>query len=100
MTPYLIAIAAPYPMTLLNPADDHAHAEHSPEARAAVAARSTWISIVINALLSFTQITVGMLSRSQGLIADGIHSLSDLVADFIVLFANHHSKKDADTEHP
>jgi cation diffusion facilitator family transporter len=34
------------------------------------------------------------------LIADGIHSLSDLVADFVVLFASHHSKKDADADHP
>jgi cation diffusion facilitator family transporter len=34
------------------------------------------------------------------LIADGIHSLSDLVSDFIVLLAGHHSKKEADEEHP
>ena len=34
------------------------------------------------------------------MIADGIHSLSDLVADFVVLFANHHSQKDADEDHP
>ena len=34
------------------------------------------------------------------MIADGIHSLSDLVADFVVLFAGHHSKKDADEDHP
>lgn len=32
--------------------------------------------------------------------ADGIHSLSDLVADFVVLFANHHSKQEADEDHP
>ena len=32
--------------------------------------------------------------------ADGIHSLSDLVADFVVLFAGHHAKKDADEDHP
>ena len=43
---------------------------------------------------------VGVLAKSQGLVADGIHSLSDLVADFVVLFAGHHSKKDADEDHP
>src|SRR5699024_4944129 len=32
-------------------------------------------------------------------IADGIHSLSDLVADFVVLVASHHSRKDADEDH-
>jgi cation diffusion facilitator family transporter len=45
-------------------------------------------------------VVVGVLSKSQGLVADGIHSLSDLVADFVVLFASHHSKKDADEDHP
>ncbi len=68
--------------------------------RAAAAARSTWVSVVVNIFLSAAQISIGIFSRSQGLIADGIHSLSDLVADFVVLFANHHSKKDADEEHP
>jgi cation diffusion facilitator family transporter len=43
---------------------------------------------------------VGVISKSQGLVADGIHSLSDLVADFVVLFASHHGKKDADEDHP
>jgi cation diffusion facilitator family transporter len=41
-----------------------------------------------------------VLSKSQALVADGIHSLSDLVSDVVVLFASHHSKKDADTGHP
>jgi cation diffusion facilitator family transporter len=68
--------------------------------RSAAAARSTWVSVLVNILLSTTQVGVGLVSNSQGLIADGIHSLSDLVADFIVLFAGHHSKKDADQEHP
>ncbi|MGK4368406.1 cation transporter [Klebsiella quasipneumoniae] len=35
---------------------------------------------------------LGIFSGSQGLIADGIHSLSDLVSDFVVLIANHKSK--------
>jgi cation diffusion facilitator family transporter len=69
-------------------------------ARAAAASRSTWVSVVVNVVLTATQITIGMLSRSQALVADGIHSLSDLVADFVVLFAGHHSKKDADLDHP
>jgi cation diffusion facilitator family transporter len=33
-------------------------------------------------------------------VADGIHSLSDLVADFVVLTASHHARKDADEDHP
>ena len=68
--------------------------------RAAAASRSTWISVVVNLVLTITQILVGMFAKSQALIADGIHSLSDLVADFVVLFANHESKKAADKDHP
>ena len=32
--------------------------------------------------------------------ADGLHSLSDLLCDFLVLFANRHGARDADEEHP
>jgi cation diffusion facilitator family transporter len=73
---------------------------HSPEARAAAASRSTWVSVGVNLLLTLTQVIVGVLAKSQGLVADGIHSLSDLVADFVVLFAGHHAGKDADDDHP
>ena len=58
------------------------------------------VSVGVNLVLTITQVMVGVLARSQGLVADGIHSLSDLVADFVVLFASYHSKKDADTDHP
>jgi cation diffusion facilitator family transporter len=68
--------------------------------RAAVASRSTWVSVGVNLFLTVSQIAVGMLSKSQGLVADGIHSLSDLLGDFVVLFAGHHSKKEADEDHP
>jgi len=54
--------------------------------------KSTLVSVV-------SQVFAGLLSGSQGLVADGIHSLTDLVADFVVLFANHHSAKDADEDH-
>lgn len=63
------------------------------------AKRSTWISVAVNIVLTITQLIAGVFSHSQGLIADAIHSLSDLIADFVVLFANHHSQKDADDDH-
>ncbi len=73
---------------------------HSPEERAAAARRSTWVSVVVNVVLTAIQIAVGIFAKSQALIADGIHSLSDLVSDFVVLWANHHAQKDADEDHP
>ena len=81
-------------------APDSEDTQHTPEERAAAASRSTWVSVAVNLVLTITQIMVGILAKSQGLIADGIHSLSDLVADFGVLFASHHAKKDADEDHP
>ena len=68
--------------------------------RAIATKRSTWVSVAVNLGLSLTQIIVGILAKSQGLVADGIHSLSDLIADFVVLFASHHSQKEADHDHP
>jgi len=61
--------------------------------------KSTLVSVVVNLTLTISQVFAGLLSGSQGLVADGIHSLTDLVADFVVLFANHHSAKDADEDH-
>lgn len=87
----------------MKPADFEDQAEHSTYSaadRADAAARSTWVSVTVNLLLSAAQIAVGLLAKSQGLIADGLHSLSDLVADFVVLFANRHSQKAADETHP
>jgi cation diffusion facilitator family transporter len=80
--------------------DDPDAPQYTLEQRSAAASRTTWVSVGVNLCLSVTQIVVGLLSKSQGLVADGIHSLSDLVADFVVLFASHHSKKDADEDHP
>jgi cation diffusion facilitator family transporter len=86
----------------MNPdfADDSEDNLHTPAERAAAASRCTWVSVAVNIVLTAVQIAVGVFAKSQGLIADGIHTLSDLVADFVVLFASHHSKKDADEDHP
>lgn len=86
-------------MSFTDHLDDPEDAEHNLVERAAAATRSTLVSVGVNLFLTVTQIAVGLLAKSQGLVADGIHSLSDLVADFVVLFASHHSKKDADEGH-
>ena len=80
--------------------DDPEDTQYTPAERARAASRSTWVSVVVNVVLTTLQIGVGIFAKSQALVADGIHSLSDLVADFVVLFASHHSKKDADEDHP
>ena len=79
--------------------DDHEDSPVILAERAAAASRSTWVSVAVNIALAILQVGVGIFAKSQGLIADGIHSLSDLVGDFVVLVAGHHSKKDADEDH-
>jgi len=80
--------------------NEDAPAPSEEQACAAAASRSTWVSVWVNVGLTAVQLIVGVLTRSQGLVADGIHSLSDLVSDFVVLLAGHHSRKDADEDHP
>jgi cation diffusion facilitator family transporter len=80
----------------LSPQDDPE--QDTPE-RHLVAKRSTLVSVAVNLMLTTVQVLVGVLAHSQALVADGIHSLSDLIADFVVLFANQHSRKEADEDH-
>lgn len=72
--------------------------QKTPAAKAA-GRRSTWVSVWVNVVLTTAQVVAGVFSQSQALIADGIHSLSDLLADFVVLIAGHHSQKEADDDH-
>jgi cation diffusion facilitator family transporter len=64
------------------------------------AQKVTWVSVAVNIALTLTQIGVGVFAHAQSLVADGFHSLSDLLADVLVLFANFHSKHPADERHP
>ena len=68
-------------------------------AKQAAARRSTLVSVAVNLGLTIAQVAAGMLAGSQALIADAIHSLSDLISDFVVLFASHHSQKGPDQTH-
>jgi len=68
--------------------------------RFAAAQKSTWVSIVINLILTFLQVVGGFFAHSQALMADGLHSLSDLLSDVLVLYANRHGNRHADANHP
>src|SRR3989339_801282 len=68
--------------------------------RYAAAQKSTGVSIGINLLLTVFQVAGGFFSHSQALMADGLHSLSDLLSDVLVLYANRHGNRHADANHP
>lgn len=60
----------------------------------------TLIGSAIDFILGVVKIIAGWFANSQALIADGVHSFSDLLTDFLVLYAAKHSHKAADEEHP
>lgn len=60
----------------------------------------TVVGSVVDALLALGKLTGGTVAQSQSLIADGIHSVSDLVTDLLVILAARHSSQEADSEHP
>jgi len=72
----------------------------SPEQRLRAAQRSTWVSVALNVVLTVLQFVIGYLGRSQALMADAMHSLSDLLSDFLVLWANRAGSRSADATHP
>jgi len=62
--------------------------------------RVTGVGAVINLLLTVIKIIIGVLGHSPALVADGIHSLSDLLTDVMVVWASKHGSKQADEDHP
>ncbi len=60
----------------------------------------TLIGSALDFVLGVAKIVVGWFANSQALIADGIHSFSDLLTDFMVLYAAKHAHKEADEVHP
>jgi cation diffusion facilitator family transporter len=80
--------------------DGYAALVHSDPERHRQAQRSTLVSVGVNVVLSVLQIAIGVFSKSQALIADGLHSFSDLLSDFLVLFASRESSRSADRAHP
>lgn len=62
--------------------------------------RVTLWGVFVNLLLSVAKLAGGFYGHSQALIADGLHSLSDLASDAMVFVAAKHASEDADEEHP
>ena len=80
--------------------DTHAAKEDVHNARYYEVRKVTLIGSFVDFALGVIKILVGWLAHSQALVADGVHSLSDLATDFIVLYAAKHSHREADENHP
>jgi cation diffusion facilitator family transporter len=64
------------------------------------AQKITLIGGINNLFLAIIKIIFGFLGGSAALIADGLHSLSDLLSDFLVFWVAKHSHKAPDDDHP
>ena len=75
---------------------DHSHlVERTRETR-----RVAIVGGVVNLFLATIKLVVGSMAQSAALIADGIHSFSDLLSDALVWFAAGHAGHGPDEEHP
>lgn len=61
--------------------------------------RVTAIGAIVNIVLSIVKVIGGVFGRSSALIADGVHSLSDLVTDAVVVFGVTIARKPPDDNH-
>ena len=69
-------------------------------ATVAAVSRVTWIGFWVNAFLSAFKIVAGILGNSRAVVADGVHSLSDLITDIALLVGVHFWVAPPDEAHP
>jgi cation diffusion facilitator family transporter len=74
--------------------------ENASLARARSIRNVTLLGVAINSFLTIGQIVVGLFANAYSLVADAIHTLSDLIADFMVLAAGKQGANPADLDHP
>jgi len=62
--------------------------------------RVTLAGLLTNIALSIVKIAAGVIGKSQAVIADGIHSLSDMATDLAILVGLKYWSEPADRKHP
>ena len=60
----------------------------------------TWVGCAVNVVLVAVKFIAGLAVGSQALIADGVHSVSDLFSDFVVLVGLKLGRQEEDENHP
>lgn len=64
------------------------------------ASQVTWLSLVTNVAMGLIKVLVGWWSNSRALIADGLHSLTDVGSDLAILIGIRYAKQPPDESHP
>lgn len=58
-----------------------------------------WYAFAGNLTLTFYKVIIGLLGRSPALIADGLHSFTDVIGTSVIIFATRVSERPADDDH-
>ncbi|MEG1934242.1 MAG: cation diffusion facilitator family transporter [Kiritimatiellia bacterium] len=70
------------------------------ENRVEEANRVTWLSVVINVILTAGKLLVGIFGHSAAMVADALHSFSDFATDFAVIAGMRMAGRPEDRDHP
>lgn len=60
----------------------------------------TWGTIILNIVLTAFKFTAGFLANSAAMVSDAVHSASDILSSFFVIFGIKASAKATDSDHP
>lgn len=69
------------------------------DARQSKITKVTLVGTAVNVVLTAGKIAAGIVGKSSAMVSDGIHSLSDLVSDIVVLIFVHISSQGKDESH-
>jgi cation diffusion facilitator family transporter len=69
-------------------------------AREKIVRKVTWVGLLANLFLAGFKLIAGISGRSQALVADAIHSLTDLTTDIAVIAGSHYWSRPPDDDHP
>ena len=59
-----------------------------------------WISVLVNSVLFILKLLIGIIVGAVSVIADAVHTLSDVVSSIVVIWGFKQAEKPADVEHP
>lgn len=62
--------------------------------------RVTYVGLVVNILLSLAKFVGGVVGHSQAVVADAVHSLSDMTTDLAIVVGSHYWGRPPDDTHP
>jgi cation diffusion facilitator family transporter len=68
--------------------------------REKIGTKVSWITIFISTFLCLFKIIAGVVGKSSAMIADGVHTLSDILTTFVVILGLKISSKEEDEKHP